>query len=63
MEVTDRTKLVQTIGKVLSDKLAGFYGQVQYNIQNGRLQFVTVTETSVPEKQDIPSGIDKYPTM
>ena len=52
MEVSDRTKLVQTIGKVLSDKMSGFYGQIQYNIQNGRLQFVTVTETSVPEKQD-----------
>lgn len=49
MEISDRTKLVQTIGRVLSDKLSGFYGQIQYNIQNGQLQFVTVTETSVPK--------------
>jgi hypothetical protein len=52
VNIEERNKLVQTVGRVLSDKLTGFYGSIQYTIQNGKIQYVTVTETSLPEKQE-----------
>lgn len=49
MDTKEQENTIHRIGKELADKLLGFYGSVEINVQNGRYVNANVRQSMIPE--------------